>query len=704
MDEQSHVNELQDAMDKLQIANILPDKHPSLKYWYSLQMFRPHKLPKKTFRNYPEFCHEQSMCLYFEETESQLEYERNFIDSQFLTPRDFQRFTVDSPKKFTVDILMNLAFLKRYELLLDIDGVPFSKGNYFALVFRSNQIWFCKCISKEVIRGDRVPNHVLIDQTLELSFKTCNFNRKSLPEGQKKSFFKIYPLSTPTSRMLRSMYNLSSQKLQNLLIPKDVTISCTENPAENLTFINKSLNMSQQVAIKAILQDEVTVIQGPPGTGKTTVIEEAINQLINRGIYPIVVCAASNAAVDTIAMKFVSAGATANCLRVLSSAQEPVYTDDHPLKSICLHLSILTHMSSSIVQILRCIWANKKVSPNEHKNAMMQRWELSERALLKAKIIFATIPTLGRSLIANLPRVGAVIIDEATQASAPSIAIPLCLNEVQKFVFVGDQKQLGCIHACKRFSKSHFERLISHMYHGVTPLVSRMLDVQYRMHPDISHFPRNTFYNGELKDGVSKYDKERSGLPSNPVIFWNSNEPESLLKATGRNPSWINYKECRMVTKVIEELKRKGVKNTEIGVVTPYSGQKYAIADTLKSNHNINPNMELGVIEQKAVSEGTYNHGSVCFVSDIMIASIDAFQGKEKEVMIFSCVRSNNLNKIGFLSCPRRINVALTRAKMCLILIGNSVCLRRSGPTWRQYIEHLKKKNSIKEGFEFELA
>lgn len=140
----------------------------------------------------------------------------------------------------------------------------------------------------------------------------------------------------------------------------------------------------------------------------------------------------------------------------------------------------------------------------------------------------------------------------------------------------------------------------------------------------------------------------------------------------------------------------KGVKAEQIGIVTPYSGQRDLISSVLVKDEIINPTneqmkTEVDIDDLKNDSKPVTIH----IVSGIMIASIDAFQGREKDFMIMSCVRSNTKGVIGFLRDERRLNVALTRAKYALIMIGDVQCLKNGDKLWSDYLEYLDTKRAI---------
>eukprot|EP00879_Flechtneria_rotunda_P009589 GHRR01010035.1.p1 GENE.GHRR01010035.1~~GHRR01010035.1.p1 ORF type:complete len:580 (+),score=218.85 GHRR01010035.1:893-2632(+) len=269
-----------------------------------------------------------------------------------------------------------------------------------------------------------------------------------------------------------------------------------------------------------------------------------------------------------------------------------------------------------------------------------------------------------------------VLVDESTQASEPEALIPLVLGAKQ-VILVGDHCQLPPVIMCKRaaevgLTQSLFERL---RLLGIKPI---RLQVQYRMHPCLSEFPSNTFYEGTLQNGAGAGDR-RGGVPAfpwpkpdKPMIFWVQLGAEEI-SASGT--SYLNRTEAANVEKLLTRFLQAGVLPSQLGVITPYEGQRANIVATLLRHGPLNQDL------YKAVE----------------VSSVDAFQGREKDYIVVSCVRSNEQSGIGFLSDPRRMNVALTRARYGLILLGNPRVLSKQ-PLWNALLTHFKEHELLVEG------
>jgi regulator of nonsense transcripts 1 len=269
-----------------------------------------------------------------------------------------------------------------------------------------------------------------------------------------------------------------------------------------------------------------------------------------------------------------------------------------------------------------------------------------------------------------------VLIDEATQATEPECLIPIVLGAKQ-LVLVGDHCQLGPVVVCKKASRaglaqSLFERLV------MLSLRPIRLQVQYRMHPCLSEFPSNTFYEGTLQNGVTSAERilPANGFPwpnpQRPMFFYTSVGQEEV-SASGT--SYLNRTEAANVEKLVSRFLSDGVTPDQIGIVTPYEGQRAYIVSYMQRN---------GSLQQK-------------LYADIEVASVDAFQGREKDFIILSCVRSNERQGIGFLNDPRRLNVALTRARYGLVVLGNPKVLSKQ-PLWNNFLVHFKEQEVLVEG------
>eukprot|EP00747_Dinoflagellata_sp_TGD_P013967 gnl/TRDRNA2_/TRDRNA2_123056_c2_seq1.p1 gnl/TRDRNA2_/TRDRNA2_123056_c2~~gnl/TRDRNA2_/TRDRNA2_123056_c2_seq1.p1 ORF type:complete len:427 (+),score=81.27 gnl/TRDRNA2_/TRDRNA2_123056_c2_seq1:3-1283(+) len=252
----------------------------------------------------------------------------------------------------------------------------------------------------------------------------------------------------------------------------------------------------------------------------------------------------------------------------------------------------------------------------------------------------------------------------------------------KQIVLVGDHCQLGPVIMCKKAAKaglhqSLFERLV---FLGIRPV---RLEVQYRMHPCLSEFPSQSFYDGSLQNGVTLNERLYDGIdfpwprPDMPMFFYNSSGLEEI-SASGT--SYLNRTEASNIEKLVTYFLKAGLKPHQIGVITPYEGQRAFICSVFQR-------------------QTTFSHKAY---EEIEVASVDSFQGREKDFILLSCVRSNQNQGIGFLNDPRRLNVALTRAKYGLVICGNAKVLgkqfRQQPSLWLNLLCHFKKYELVVEG------
>uniref|UniRef100_A0A915E9R4 DNA helicase n=1 Tax=Ditylenchus dipsaci TaxID=166011 RepID=A0A915E9R4_9BILA len=390
------------------------------------------------------------------------------------------------------------------------------------------------------------------------------------------------------------------------------------------------LNHSQIAAVKAVLQRPLSLIQGPPGTGKTVTSATLVYHLVKQTGGQVLVCAPSNIAVDQLAEKLHKTGLK-NEVGELSTSDEKRFISLRNAKEQEL-------LSRADVICCTCVTAaDKRLSQREFRCAL---------------------------------------IDESTQATEPEVMVAV-VKGVRQLVLVGDHCQLGPVVMCKKagtsgLSQSLFERLVL--------LANRplRLQVQYRMHPCLSSWPSNVFYEGSLQNGVTEAERKLSNvgwsfpIADKPMMFWNCNGQEELSSS---GTSYLNRAESINVEKITTQLLKAGFRPDQIGIITPYEGQRAYVVQFMQAQGSLHSDLYL----------------------DIEVANVDAFQGREKDIIIVTCVRSNESGGIGFLNDPRRLNVALTRAKYGLVIIGNAKVLARQ-LLWNHLLVMFKEKDCLVEG------
>lgn len=673
-----------------------------------ISKYEPSKTPKLTYDNMDEYFNEMCYNLFLEEKAS-----LSMSNNSMLTAGEFDlEWYAEQDRKhkqFKLNITLTPEILDRYvsRKMQSLKKTPFSVGQSLMLVLGDDIPWYGNIVLAEAKnakndrgskfkKGRRPPKNDG-PKVLEIIVELFKWNKMPLPLTVNINHLRVLPVSIPVSRVFLAM--------SRILNPRFIDMILGKKPIRQIFFKNylkftrDTFNESQKVAIQSVLNNSITVLQGPPGTGKTSTIYEIVLQLLeNLNTFPILVVAASNIAIDNIAEKLLPKHGR-SILRIVSNEKEPEYSRDHPLSSICLHHKVYDGLSVELQQIIKDMRRpGASISQNQYKKLLTAQIDYSDKLIGLARVIFTTTVVAGGNQLKSVPKMPVVIMDEATQSSEPTTLIPLSMPGVEKFVFVGDQKQLSSFSQVPNLSLSLFERVLLNGSYQ-TP---HMLDTQYRMHPAISEFPRNKFYDGLLKDGITAEDRKKPGISANPVVFWDTNGKSNEINVRSRfredsgltyaNPGEIDY-----VTKVLTNLiVEKGIAKADIGVITPYRGQRDMISSILVKNELINP--EKDEVHVEVDRDDFFNESkpiTIHTVSDIMIASIDAFQGREKDFLIMSCVRSNQNNKIGFLNDARRLNVALTRARYGLILVGDFNCLSAADPLWREYLDTLQQKNLV---------
>ncbi|KAF3690737.1 Regulator of nonsense transcripts 1 [Channa argus] len=451
---------------------------------------------------------------------------------------------------------------------------------------------------------------------------------------------------------------------------EDVTIKC-QLPKRFTAPGLPDLNHSQVYAVKTVLQRPLSLIQGPPGTGKTVTSATIVYHLSRQGNGPVLVCAPSNIAVDQLTEKIDKTGL--KVVRLCAKSREAI---ESPVSFLALHNQISNMDSMPELQKLQQL----KDETGELSSADEKRYRALKRTaerelLMNADVICCTCVGAGDPRLAKM-QFRSILIDESTQATEPECMVPVVLGAKQ-LILVGDHCQLGPVVMCKKaakagLSQSLFERLV---VLGIRPI---RLQVQYRMHPALSAFPSNIFYEGSLQNGVTAADRVKKGFdfqwpqPDKPMFFYVTQGQEEIASS---GTSYLNRTEAANVEKITTRLLKAGAKPDQIGIITPYEGQRSYLVQYMQFSGSLHTKL----------------------YQQVEIASVDAFQGREKDFIILSCVRANEHQGIGFLNDPRRLNVALTRAKYGVIIVGNPKALSKQ-PLWNNLLNNYKEQKVLVEG------
>lgn len=527
---------------------------------------------------------------------------------------------------------------------------------------------------------------------------------KLLPKSFKEVRIDLYASDVTYKRQIDNLKNLSENGKKVLsYILKDIKF----DDIKKIDFkpFDKNLNYSQKLSIsKALSSKNFFLIHGPFGTGKTRTLVEYILQEVKRG-KKVLVSADSNMAVDNLVERLsekvshVRIGHPSRVSKKLLSStllfkiekherykelyklkeefsnliekrekfQKPIQkwrrglSDEQILKLSKEGKTTRGIPLKMINAMAEWITLNNKIEKIKEEMEKLEE-EISKDIIENSSVVFSTNSSSYSEILKGF-EFDVVVIDEAAQTTIPSVLIPL--SKGKKFVLAGDHKQLPptiISEKAKELSITLFEILVDKYPH-----MKELLNIQYRMNEKIMEFPNKEFYNGKLQSGVGNITLKDLGFegndeitkPENTIIFIDTKSRKNKTENQKKDStSYFNELEANIVKDIVEKFLKLGLNREYIGVITPYDDQ----VDLIKS----------------------FNLG-------VEVNTVDGFQGREKEVIIISFVRSNQRKELGFLTDLRRLNVSITRAKRKLICIGDSSTLENH-PTYKRFIEFVKNK------------
>lgn len=456
---------------------------------------------------------------------------------------------------------------------------------------------------------------------------------------------------------------------------RPLRFSSTSAPAP----LDPSLNPSQRAAVAhALAAEDLALIHGPPGTGKTTAVVELIRQAVRRG-EKVLACAPSHLAVDNLLERLVAAGAKAirlgHPVRVLPALQAhtlDLLVDAHP--DLALARQLLRQADQLRDRAARTTRTPPPAGLREQlrsearqliADARRLESQIASHLLDQAEIVCATLTGLDAQVLGDR-QFDRLVIDEAAQAIEPACWIGIV--RAQRVVLAGDPCQLPPTILSPEAARAGLATSLMERLAQALPQAARQLTRQYRMHAQIMGFSSAEFYGGTLEadDAVRTHllrdlpDVDDTPQTARPLVFvdtagagWEEQrelDGESLL-----NPSEVDW-----VVRYVRRLQQAGVRPADMAVITPYAAQAR-------------------LLRQQAE------------LDDLEIDTVDGFQGREKEAVIVSLVRSNTSGEIGFLGDVRRMNVALTRARRHLAVLGDSATLCHH-EFYRRLIEYAERQ------------
>jgi len=483
------------------------------------------------------------------------------------------------------------------------------------------------------------------------------------PEGER------FRLDLSTDEITRNRQLAALKAIENsrgrVAQLRDVLLGARELQSDNAVAIDidPKFNASQQQAIQfALSARDVAIIHGPPGTGKTTTVVEFIRQAIARG-QKVLACAPSNTGVDNLLEKLV--GNRVRVVRVGHPARVQEQLQSYTLDALVEAdpgMKIVADMHREAAKIVRKAgkFTRAKPLPGMRGDMRQEARRLREDAKLYERQIIANVLDRADVICATTnfdPEIlgdrqfDTVVIDEACQSTEAG-CWPAILK-AERMVLAGDHCQLPPTILSAEAAKqgcavSLMERLVE--LYGAA--IMRQLTVQYRMHEQIMNYSSNCFYQGSLIADESVRTHLLSDLVAQPhsTIV---QSPATFIDTAGAGweeqiepdgESRLNPQEGAWILRQVEELCNIGIRPKDIAVIAPYAAQ-------------------VRWLRQR------------CAFQAVEIDTVDGFQGREKEAILITLVRSNPNGEIGFLGDTRRMNVALTRARRKLIVIGDSATL-----------------------------
>lgn len=440
------------------------------------------------------------------------------------------------------------------------------------------------------------------------------------------------------------------------------------------------LNSTQESAVNRVLcAREVAIVHGPPGTGKTTTLVEAIYETLHREPQ-VLVCAQSNTAVDWIAEKLVDRGLSVlrigNPTRVNDKMLSFTYErrfEDHSLYSELW----------GIRKELRSLKGQgRRGSYNEREALRSRMSRLRDRAtalevqinadlLDGAHVIASTLVSSNHRLL-NGYRFGTLFIDEAAQAL--EAACWIAIRKADRVVLAGDHQQLPPTVKCYEALKGGLGCTLMETVVKNKPESVSLLTLQYRMNEEIMQFSSDWFYGGQLQ--AAPEVRCRSILDWDSPISWiDTSGMEFKEEFVGENFGRINRQEADLLLDELQKyIARIGGKRIlderiDFGIISPYKAQVQYLRGRIKSSDALRPYRSL-----------------------LTVNTVDGFQGQERDVVFISLVRANEEGQIGFLSDLRRMNVAMTRARMKLVILGEAETLTRHA-FYRKLLAHIQLRH-----------
>lgn len=435
------------------------------------------------------------------------------------------------------------------------------------------------------------------------------------------------------------------------------------------------LNASQQEAVRDVLRaKDVLVVHGPPGTGKTTTLVEAIDEVLRREPQ-VMVCAQSNTAVDWISQQLADRG-----IQVLRVGNPTRVTDD--MLACTYERRFEAHPDYPQLWQIRRTMRQLRSQPRKgrsdgyHQKMARLRERADELEIRIRQSLFDGCRVVACTLAGSANQVlmgqkfHTLFIDEAAQAL--EAACWIALQKCHRVILAGDHQQLPPTIKCYEAMREGLGRTLMEQIAQQRPDCVRLLTTQYRMNETLMRFSSEWFYEGRLQAAPEVSQRSLLSLMDDPLVWVESEGAEEFV---GANFGRINKVEAELTLQSLRDycqrvgMERIRAERVDFGIISPYRAQVQYLRHLLKRDEML-----------KAIRR------------QITVNTVDAFQGQERDVICVSLVRANDQGQIGFLADLRRMNVAMTRARMKLIIIGDSATLTKH-KFYRALYTYINKTN-----------
>ena len=484
-------------------------------------------------------------------------------------------------------------------------------------------------------------------------------------QGAERLGVQLYFDETSYRAMFEALEDTLRAKGNRLANLRDTLLGSNQKPGFRELYPMRLpwLNSTQESAVNKILcARDVAIVHGPPGTGKTTTLVEAIYETLHREPQ-VLICAQSNMAVDWISEKLVDRGV--NVLRI----GNPTRVNDKML-SFTYERRFENHPSYpelwSIRKELRQLGSKGRRGSYDEREALRSRMSrLRDRATAlevqinadlfdSAHVIASTLVSSNHRLL-NGRRFGTLFIDEAAQAL--EAACWIAIRKADRVVLAGDHCQLPPTIKCHEAARGGLDKTLMEHIVARHPSTVSLLKVQYRMHEAIMRFSSAWFYDNELE--AAPEVRHRGILDwDNPISWIDTSALEFKEEFVGETYGRINKQEADLLleqlTAYIDRIGGHRIleERIDFGIISPYKAQVQYLRHKIKGSAALRPYRSL-----------------------LTVNTVDGFQGQERDVIFISLVRANDEGQIGFLGDLRRMNVAITRARMKLVILGDAATL-----------------------------